>query len=719
MTLMPTFPRLLPQRFHLSCLCCLSLLCALPLGNAWAGTAVPPPSASAEPATPAATPHKATAVAVAQAPDRADSADDAEGAEAAPQSAREVIEQVSERESAPLYSRRLWTAAADDWQRVAPQARAALHDFWQALRAPFADGGARVWIGLLAALLFWCAAAWAVPRLTSRLRPRLPEGRVRRSLPALLNVVGITLVSSLAVTGVEQALQWGGAADAQALTILQPLLAMVVFAAFMISLGRNVLSCQDGGWRLPNIPDEVAVSMRHVPLLLAVAAAVTTGLEIVSQRLVNAQGSAAALGSAALTLFLCAVMGSVWSRLGLALRRDVAEQSETQRVDERHLFVLRAVVLVGWGLIIASVLATLLGYFAAGSFLIKQTLWGCVVLVFVYLLATASGDVIDAYLRGNGPAGIRFSRRLGLEPRKVDQMGALVYGAVRLLLIIGAVLLLAAPYGLGPAELFGRLHPRTAMIAIGQLRFGPADLIKALLVFLAVMLATRLFGRWFSRRYLPTTRLDPGMRSSLASVAGYVGVVVAISMALAAMGIGLEKITWIASALTVGIGFGLQAIVQNFISGLILLAERPVRVGDWVVVGDAEGDVRRINVRATEITTADRTTVLVPNSELITKVVRNRTLTRSEGLVKILLPLPAATTDIEKTFSIIREVIAANADVLKRPEPAVTIEEVRDNGKIFINVSVYVEGPRRVAAVRSALLYEILRRLPGEGVPLA
>ncbi|SKC42278.1 mechanosensitive ion channel domain-containing protein [Pseudoxanthomonas indica] len=632
---------------------------------------------------------------------------------------REVIEQVSERESAPLYSRRLWSAASRDWQRSAPRVQAGLHAFWQALRDPFAHGGARVWIGLIAALLFWCGAVWAVPRLTARLRPRLPEGRVRRSLPALLNVVGVTLVSSLAITGIEQALQWGGAADAQALAILQPLLAMVVFAAFMISLGRNVLSCNDGGWRLPNIPDEVAASMRHVPQMLAIAVAVATGLEIVSQRFLTTQGSASALASAALTLFLCTVMASVWSRLALALRNDVAEQSDTQRVDERHLFVLRAVVLVGWGLIIASVLATLLGYFAAGSFLIKQTLWGCVVLVFVYLLATASGDVIDAYLRGNGPAGIRLSRRLGLEPRKVDQIGALVYGAVRLLLIIGALLLLAAPYGLGPAELFGRLHPRTAMIAIGQLRFGPADVVKALLVFLAVMLATRLFGRWFSRRYLPTTRLDPGMRSSLASVAGYVGVVVAISMALAAMGIGLEKITWIASALTVGIGFGLQAIVQNFISGLILLAERPVRVGDWVVVGDAEGDVRRINVRATEITTADRTTVLVPNSELITKVVRNRTLTRSEGLVKILLPLPAATTDIEKTFAIIREIIAANADVLKRPEPAVMVEEVRDNGKVFINVSVYVEGPRRVANVRSALLYEILRRLPAEGVPLA
>ena len=90
------------------------------------------------------------------------------------------------------------------------------------------------------------------------------------------------------------------------------------------------------------------------------------------------------------------------------------------------------------------------------------------------------------------------------------------------------------------------------------------------------------------------------MQSSITTLLGYVGGVVVIAIALSALGIGIERIAWVASALSVGIGFGLQAIVQNFISGLILLAERPVKVGDWVVLGDAEGDVRRINVRATE-----------------------------------------------------------------------------------------------------------------------
>lgn len=624
-----------------------------------------------------------------------------------------IIEEVSERDSAPLYSRRLWNEAARDWKEASPRATALFSDVWRDLSEPFDDGGAHIGFAIGLALFFWFAAAWGIPRIAARLRPRLPEGRIRRSLTAVLTIVGVTIASWLAVTGILQALSWGGVPESSPATLLSPLSAVVVFAVFVASLGRNVLSGSDASLRLPGIPDEIASSMRHVPWLLAISVVAASWAEILAMRLLPPQSHAARLAAAGVTLFLCAVLASVWSRLGQALRADTGHSTE-----QRHLFSLRAVVLLGWGLILGSLVATLLGYYTAGNFLIKQTLWGCVVLLFVYLLGMASGDAIDAYLRGDAPAGLLLSRRLGMEPRKIDQFGALTYGAIRLLLLLAALVLLAAPYGLGPEELFGRLQGSATAIAIGQLRLGPADLVKALTVFMVVMLATRLFGGWFSRRYLPTTRLDPGMRTSLTSVASYIGVVIALSMALAAMGVGLDKITWIASALTVGLGFGLQAIVQNFISGLILLAERPVRVGDWVIVGDAEGDVRRINMRATEITTADRTIVLVPNSELITKVVRNRTLTRSEGLVKIVLPLPAATTDIEKALTVARDIVASNDNVLPRPEPAILVDDMRDN-KIWINLSVYVEGPRRVSVVRSALLYDLLRRLPEEGIPLA
>jgi small-conductance mechanosensitive channel len=187
-------------------------------------------------------------------------------------------------------------------------------------------------------------------------------------------------------------------------------------------------------------------------------------------------------------------------------------------------------------------------------------------------------------------------------------------------------------------------------------------------------------------------------------------------MALAAIGVSLERITWVVSALSVGIGFGLQAIVQNFISGLILLIERPVKVGDWVVVGDAEGDVQRINVRTTEIRTGDRVTILVPNSELITKVVRNRTRVGAEGLVAILLPMPL-DTDASMLEKLVLDLVKAHPEVLPAPTPAFVLDDISD-GRLLFKATAFVRSPRLAYNVRTALLAEILRQLQLRDIPI-
>jgi len=189
-----------------------------------------------------------------------------------------------------------------------------------------------------------------------------------------------------------------------------------------------------------------------------------------------------------------------------------------------------------------------------------------------------------------------------------------------------------------------------------------------------------------------------------------------ITLALSALGISVNRIAWIASALSVGIGFGLQAIVQNFISGLILLAERPVKVGDWVVLGAAEGDIRRINVRATEIQLGDRSTLIVPNSEFITKTVRNMTLANAEGRVLIRLPMPL-TTDAHQVREIMLGALHEHEAVLAAPAPTVTLDGI-DNGLLIFQAIAYVPGPRMAGGVRSDLLFTILERLQAAQVPM-
>jgi small-conductance mechanosensitive channel len=207
------------------------------------------------------------------------------------------------------------------------------------------------------------------------------------------------------------------------------------------------------------------------------------------------------------------------------------------------------------------------------------------------------------------------------------------------------------------------------------------------------------------------------MQMSVLTLFGYLGGIVAVALALSAVGIGLERIAWVASALSVGIGFGLQAVVQNFVSGLILLAERPVKVGDWVSLSGVEGDIRRINVRATEIQMGDRSTVIVPNSEFITKTVRNVTLASPLGLVQIKLPLPL-DTDAEAARVLILGAFTDNGDVLDTPAPAVQLDGI-DNGYLMFNATGFVSSPRLSYGVRSSLLFELLKRLKEAKMPVS
>jgi potassium-dependent mechanosensitive channel len=207
------------------------------------------------------------------------------------------------------------------------------------------------------------------------------------------------------------------------------------------------------------------------------------------------------------------------------------------------------------------------------------------------------------------------------------------------------------------------------------------------------------------------------MRASLVTLVGYVGMVLLAGVVMSTLHISLTNLTWVVSALSVGIGFGLQAIVQNFISGLILLTERPVKVGDWVSLAGVEGDIRRINVRATEIQMSDRSTVIVPNSQFITQNVRNVTMGNALGVVGITLTLPL-DTDVMQIRELLLSAFTEHEAVLDTPAPSVSFKDLTTTG-LIISVSGYVNSPRSVGGTRSDLLFTVLGRLRDVGVALS
>ena len=183
------------------------------------------------------------------------------------------------------------------------------------------------------------------------------------------------------------------------------------------------------------------------------------------------------------------------------------------------------------------------------------------------------------------------------------------------------------------------------------------------------------------------------------------------------MGGSWSQIQWAVAALSVGIGFGLQEIVANFISGLIILFEQPIRVGDVVTVGNTSGRVTKIRIRATTIRDFDRRELLVPNKEFITQQLLNWSL--SDQVTRITIEVGVAYgTDLDRALAIVREAAMQHPVIVNDPEPIVTFEEFGDNS-LLIRVRFFLDQLDTRLQTTSELMLDINRRLNAAGIVVA
>jgi potassium efflux system protein len=605
------------------------------------------------------------------------------------------------------------------------------HSPWQGqLGAAFARMSAAAWLAWLGVALIGIALRLALGRVVTRLAAtHSPAARVRRTLYALAQTALWMLVPGALAWGLVLGLNWERPTPEPLHGLLASFVGAVLFSSYLAGLGRALLSADQPAWRLVPMPDALARALRWQP---AVIGTVTLAGWLMQRLAALAQADLAA--EVAINCLYALVLAFVVGRSlrqGERLRRAAlaaasAEPESPLDALPRPLWV--SLMLTGvWLALVASVVSIVIGYVALGGFVARQVVWVFVVSLTAYLLTLLVGDVFDTWVRSppltdpdaEEPDGaIDAQSDAAVSPSHLrNQVAVIGAGGLQLAVLLVALVLILAPFGEGPGDLWQRLGQLDVGVAVGELQVRPVAVLRALLVFGLSMLAVRALKRWLTNNFLPTTRLDAGMRSSTTTLFGFVGTVLAIAFGLSAIGLALDKIAWIASALSVGIGFGLQAVVSNFVSGLILLAERPVKVGDWVTLGGIEGDIRRINVRATEIQMGDRSTVIVPNSEFITKTVRNVTLASPLGLVQIKLPMPL-DTDTERVRDLLLQAFEQHDDVLETPAPKVFLDGF-DNGNLVFNATGYVVSPRQSYGVKSALLFTVLGSLREAGLPMS
>lgn len=248
------------------------------------------------------------------------------------------------------------------------------------------------------------------------------------------------------------------------------------------------------------------------------------------------------------------------------------------------------------------------------------------------------------------------------------------------------------------------------LFTLGDTKFLVSTVVLLALMVAGVFVVEFFFRRYVLMRLLGRTRLHASLQYAIGRMVRYLVITLGLFIALQTSGINLSSLTIFAGAIGVGVGFGLQNIVSNFMSGLIILAERPIAVGDYVDVGGAGGRVREINLRSTTVVTNDNVSIIVPNTEFISNKVTN--FTRGDPKVRVRLPIGIAYgSDVQKFKHAMIEVALANPDVLKKPEPDVFFTGFGDSSLDF-ELGVWTDDQAfRPLRFKSTLYYAIEARL--------
>lgn len=477
---------------------------------------------------------------------------------------------------------------------------------------------------------------------------------------------------------------------------------MVAMVFFIFRLAKAVFSPDLPSWRLVPVEAKPARLLAHLFTATAFVTGVDGFMSVVNETLGSPLSLTIAKSFAATVLVGLLV-------LLISLVRPSGKSTVKSPFDNgfrSFLFLLGLLPLI----------AALFGYIGFARFVTQQIVITGALLSTMYLGFKSAQSLQAEGAFANSGIGQMLGRRYSLEDVALDRFGVVISLLINLLVLAIGIPLILLQWRFRWEDISSWIYKAVNGFTVGSVTISLIGVLTGILAFIFVLLLTRWFQGWLDGSILSRGKIDSGVRHSIKTAFGYAGMAVAALIGISAAGIDLSSLALVAGALSLGIGFGLQNIVSNFVSGLILLAERPFKVGDWIVAGTTEGIVKKISVRATEVETFSKQTVILPNSELINAAVGNWTHRNKLGRVD--MPISVAyNSDPVKVQQLLLDIARSNPMVLKSPEPFVLFRAFGASSLDF-DLRVHLADITQSPLVQNDVRFTVMRRFKEEGIEI-
>ena len=553
-------------------------------------------------------------------------------------------------------------------------------------------------LALVGLVLLLRGRQWAA-RLQNLVVARSLRGRGVWDFIISLSQIILPLTGVIALTAAVDSLEVLGQRGAALLAVL-PLAAL--FVLFARWLSGHFFADADG--QVGVAPLDFTAETRSQGRWLSTSLGWLLGARILLESFLTVIDASAAVQSVML-LPLAVLVAVMLFRLGQLLVRHGAPAPVPADDDDAsppRPYTDRLVALVGRALVIIAALAPLLavlGYTEAANMLLYPAVMSLGVLGIVLLLQSLVFDIYTLLTRA--------------EDGSRDALIPVLIGFVLLLLALPVLSLIWGARVADLTELWTRFRQG---FSIGATQISPTSFLTFAIVFAVGYTVTRLLQGTLRTTVLPKTRMDVGGQNAVVSGLGYVGIFLAALVAITTAGIDLSGLAIVAGALSVGIGFGLQNIVSNFVAGIILLIERPISEGDWIEVGGQMGYVRDISVRSTRIETFDRTDVIVPNADLVSGQVIN--WTRGNSVGRVIVPVGVAYgTDTDLVARLLLDIAKDHPLVLANPAPNVIFQGFGADSLDF-EIRAILRDVNWVLKIKSDMTHAIAKKFAEEGIEI-